>query len=151
MSTEVGTVNYTLWRNAELLGRVRIPLPTSDGIFGMLEVEQSFRDIEPLMQICDPFSESGRVFISFLRDAHRGPGPVALRELSPEEARGAAPERVFSVRDENGEHLEIDFLTIDRYADPIPEQGELVELCRKRGIRVSPWILGARLRAANAP
>jgi hypothetical protein len=137
-------VNFTLWRNGVLLGRVRIPFSVSNSasaFCGMLEVEPAFADIEPLMQHTSPFMAGKPVLQSLMKDAHRGPGPVALKELTPEQARGLPADRILEVRDDTGTRIPIQFLSIDRLWDTAPTEGELFDVCRERGIAPSPWTL----------
>jgi hypothetical protein len=144
LGPRAGVVNYTLWRNGQLIGRVRIsfPMANSDtGIAGMLEVDEAFTDIDEMMQSSPPGLSGSPVFQSLLRDAHQGPGPVALRELSEEEARGVPAERMLIIHDSAGVAVPFRFLMIQRIPAIIPDRGELVDLCRERGITPSPWIL----------
>ncbi len=144
MTRHVGHVNFTLWRNGALLGRVRIPFPvmnSDSAFFGMLEVEPTFADIEPLMQHTEPFMAGNPVLQSLTKDAHRGPGPVALKELTPEQARGLPADLILEVRDDTGTRIPIQFLSIDRQWDTVPTEGELVDICRERGIAPSRWTL----------
>ncbi len=152
MTVVTDLIDYSLWRGGALMGRVRIPFPSnSDGIFGMLEVEPGFADIEELMQVRDPWLPNGPIRQSLLRDAHRGPGPVALRELPAEEQRGLRPEQVFEVRDAAGVGIAYDMLMITKFPEPIPRHGELVDVCGAHGIRPSPWVLSVdRLSSSRA-
>jgi hypothetical protein len=146
MTGEVGTVNYSLWRNGVLLGRVRIPFPCNDekSLFGMLEVESTFADIDELMQTRSPFLPGRPVMQTLMRDAHHGPGPVALREATEQEARGVPAEAVLEVRDESGAAIDVDMLLIARMPGPIPDRGEIVDICRAYSIPISPWTLSVR-------
>lgn len=122
--------------------RISFPVANSNaGIAGMLEVDEAFSDIDDMMQSSPPMVPGGPTFQSLLRDAHQGPGPVALRELSEEEARGVPPERMLIIRDSAGAALPFRFLMIQRISGPVPDRGELVDVCRERGITPSPWIL----------
>ena len=144
MGPRAGVVNYTLWRNGQLLGRVRISFPIANrdaGIAGMLEVDEAFSDIDEMMQSSPPMLSGSPTFQSLSRDAHQGPGPVALRELSEEEAQGVPPERMLIIRDAAGVALPCRFLMIQRLPGPMPDRGELVDVCRECGITPSPWML----------
>jgi hypothetical protein len=144
LGPRAGVVNYTLWRNGQLLGRVRISFPIANndaGIGGMFEVDEAFTDIDEMMQISPPVLPGSPTLQSLLRDAHHGPGPVALRELSDEEAQGVPPERMLIIRDAAGVALPFRFLMIKRMPGPIPDRGKLVDACREHGITPSPWML----------
>jgi hypothetical protein len=146
--SELDPVNYTIWRNHVLLGRVRVAFPVSSPglIAGMLEVEPAFSDVDEIMQTRLLFPVDSRVFESKMSEAHRGPGPVALRQLTPEEAAGISHERILEVRDENGRALVTDLIAIDRLPPQLMERGELFDICKARGIRIGPWSLTAHVR-----
>jgi hypothetical protein len=140
LNPRAGVSNYTLWRNGQLLGRVRISFPVANnkaGIGGMLEVEEAFTDIAELMQHSWP-TLPGRTFQSLTADA---PSHVVLREMSEAEAQGLPPERILVIRDSAGEDMVFKFLSIMRLPGPIPNRGELFEECQQRGIAPSPWML----------
>jgi hypothetical protein len=149
MTRDVGTVNFTLWRNDTLLGRVRIPFPSTDstGVCGMLEVEPAFADIAELMQVRSPFEAGRPVTQTLLRDVphgHQG-SSVELREATAEEARGLPRDQILDVRDESGAWMEADFLVIKRLEGPtVSDRSELAGICNTRGIQLSPWMLAAR-------
>jgi hypothetical protein len=151
LRTELPPLDYTLWRNAVLLGRVRIAFPVRSAglIAGMLEVESAFADIDEIMQTRSPIPRDAPVQETRRSEVQHGPGPVALRELTPEEARGIPRERLLEVRDRGGQVLATDLISIDRLPPQLTEQGELVEICAARGIRVSPWCLTAHVRDAH--
>jgi hypothetical protein len=136
-----------------LLARVRIVFPVtvrSRGLVaGMLEVQPAFADIDELMQTQPPMPPNAPVFQSRKSERRHGPGPVALRALTPEEARGIPRDRLLEVRDRSDRVLATDLISIDRLPAEFTERGELVELCAARGIPVSPWTLTAHVRDAS--
>lgn len=141
MSSRAGISDITLWRNGQLLGRVRISFPVSNnkaGIAGMLEVEDAFDDIEEMMQSSSLLPSGTRTFQSSLRDA---PSRVVLREMTEAESLGVPQERLLVVRDADGGAMPFKFLMIQRHPGPISGGGELLDVCRERGITPSPWIL----------
>jgi len=150
LRTELPPLDYTLWRNAVLLGRVRIAFPVRSAglIAGMLEVESAFADIDEIMQTRSPIRWDAPVHETRMSEARHGPGPIALRELTLK-ARGIPRERLLEVRDRGGQVLATDLISIDRLPPRLTEQGELVEICAARGIRVSPWSLTAHVRDAH--
>jgi len=120
MKTELPLLDYTLWRDALLLGRVRIVFPVtarSRGLVaGMLEVQPAFVDIDELMQTQPPMPPRGRRL---------------------------------EVRDRSGRVLATDIISIDHLSPEFTERGELFEICAARGIPVSPWTLTAHVRDAS--
>jgi hypothetical protein len=143
MRSRAGTSDVTLWRNGQRLGRVRISFSIENnkaGIAGMLEVDEAFSDIEEMMQSSPPMLSGTRTFQSSLRDA---PSHVALREMTEAESLGVPRERLFIIRDAAGAPMPFKFLMIHRMPGPIPDRGELFDVCRERGITPSPWMLSA--------
>ena len=139
-------VDYTLWRDGVLLGRMRIPFPTDDdSIFGMLEVEPAFTDIDEMMQSRLSLFPGSPIVQNLTKDAHPGPGPIALQPMTPELQRGTPPERVLELRDATGETHIPRMLIIWRTPDDHMGRGELFDICQERGITMSPWILSAQL------
>jgi hypothetical protein len=146
MPPEATTIDFTLWRAGVLLGRLRIGFPTSGkkpGIFGMLEVEPAFTDVDEIMQTHMEGLPGAPVFQSFLRDAHRGPGPIALKPLTPEQALGVPRDQAFLIRDAAGAEVPLSFLMIQRYPADMTEESQLIAVCRERGIAPSAWMLVA--------
>ena len=143
LTSRAGIANLTLWRNGQLLGRVRISFPIANnkaGIAGMLEVEEAFSDIEEMIQSSSPMLPGTRTFQSSLRDA---PSHVALREMTEAESQGVPKERLLIIRDADGAPMPLTFVMIHRMPGPIPDRGELFDVCRERGITPSPWMLSA--------
>ena len=147
MRTELDLVKYTLWRGGVLLGRVRVPFPTSSPglLAGMLEIESAFSDVDEIMQSWPPFPGSP-VFASRKSEVRRGSGAVALRELTPEDAAGIPPDRILEVRDQHGQPVVTDLIGIDLLPDELMAQGELFDICVKREIPISRWSLVAHVR-----
>ena len=143
MASRAGITDITLWRNGQRLGRVRISFPIADnkaGIAGMLEVEETFSDIEEMMQSSSLMLSGARTFQFSTRDAS---SHVALREMTEAESLGVPQERLFIMRDADGAVMPFKFLMIHRLPGPVPDRGELFDVCRERGITPSPWMLSA--------
>lgn len=143
MDSEAGIVDYSLWRDGQRLGRLRISFPVANNesaIFGMLEVDEAFTDIEEITQVMPPMSPINTVFQSIGGSA---PERVVLRELSKEEARGVAPDRVLIMRDAAGASVPFKFLMIHRMPGLTDPRGKVFEVCRSRGIVPSEWVVSA--------
>jgi hypothetical protein len=61
--------------------------------------------------------------------------------MSEAEAQGIPPERILTIRDAAGTSVPLKFLSIHRLPGPIPDRGELIDVCRERGITPSPWLI----------
>lgn len=148
MPSRATEIDYTLRRNGIALGRLRIGFPVegkTPGIAGMLEVDSAFTDIDEIMQSVVDILPGKPTFLALTRDSLRGPGPHGLKQMTPEETKGVAPEKIFSLHDASGAEYPIRFLAIHRFPEPIPDdaEGELIDICRARGITPSPWMLMA--------
>jgi hypothetical protein len=150
-------VNYTLWRNGELLGRMMVPFPTHDpdGIFGMLHPTPAYADISVLMQTRYPHLPHAPTvqhrfpLTSYDEAPSHGPHTsVELSQLTTGEARGVAPEAILELHDADGRTVLMDVITVSNIPLPPGEpQGEMFDLCASLGVAFSAWMLAAHRRS----
>lgn len=139
--------SYTLWRNDEILGWIALPLPPSarDSIAGMLLPTPAFTDIRPLVQHLHHGESGMRVILrGFSKDD--APNEIALRSLSPAEARGTAPAERLEIRAPLGVRVPtrmIILLPIDIDACA----AGFVEQCQAVGLTGRGWMLSALFAA----
>ena len=136
-------MNYSLWRNGELLGELVLPLPASSPglIAGILKPTSAFADITPLTQIRMPHLTGAPVLEAFLTDLANG--PYALEPLTAEAAAGIAPAAILELR-ATGESVPIDSIWIERIPlPPAGSPGEFADACVRCGLEGTAWVVSA--------
>jgi hypothetical protein len=122
---------YSLWQAGKLLGHFGERWPVLHhgrrvGARGILEPTDAFTDIESVMQTRVPIFPGEPVFHTdldpeFIGDVPkvskqaRYPSEGALKQLTPEEARGVSTDRIFEIRDQTGELVETRTIVLERY------------------------------------
>jgi 6-bladed beta-propeller len=145
---EVDSVGYSLWRGGRLLGRIDLVFPSERPglVAGMLNPLPAYGDIEPVVQLrMDHLPGRPVLQMPGSEMRRRRPGEtLALRKLSAEEAAGIEPARVFELRDDDDQPLELAMLSIER-VDARENRGAVRTACEELGIDFSPWYLIGRL------
>ena len=136
-------MTFSLWRDNERLGDVvaRFPNEPPHGVYGLFRPTSALADIGHLMQSRVALLPGSPVFLSRFT-GKPNPGPVDLQLLSPDEARGIPPDQQLVLRDDDGQPVDVDTISIDPL-EVSPEPGELPDLCRACGFDERAWLLGA--------
>jgi metallo-beta-lactamase class B len=126
---------YTLWRGGKCLGYFEEQTPVMGksgpvGASGILVPNDGMEGTYSMMQTRSQMPPNTPTFqdslpIDFITDPPRPPtllhpSSVALEPLSPEAARGVPPEKQYEIRDERGEKLDVDLVTLElhRFGSP---------------------------------
>ncbi len=119
---------YTLWRGGTCLGYFEERTPVTGqsgrvGAYGVLVPTAGTEDMSPMMQTrfeTLPYSPTFQdslpidwISIPPRPPIHFYPGSGALEPLSPDAARGVRPDKVYEIRDERGEKLDVDLVTVE--------------------------------------
>lgn len=156
-------MNYSLWRGNIELGRLRLALSDSDDdydqavVHAMLEVASGDVTIESVQQTRFEFGDRAVVFEHEIPDldalsastvehssATSGVGP---RAMSPQEAMGIPADRVLTLRDENGEIVVSDMISVSRMPAVFMQNKTLLARCAAAGIQISAWSVAAFRRS----
>ena len=132
---------YSLWRGDTHLGDVVARLPTGErpALFGLFRPLESLADLGSVMQVRLREVPGSPVILSRFTGAP-SPGPVPLRQLSPEEVSGLPPEEQLQLRDEQGLQVHVD--SIHLHSEAVPRgSGEFPNLCRSFGFDDTVWVL----------
>ncbi|MBC7894074.1 MAG: hypothetical protein H7066_01605 [Cytophagaceae bacterium] len=144
-------MTWSLWRGGEHLGDivVRIPKEPPDGLYGLLRPTAAFTDIGHLTQTTAPDFMGGAVFITRFTGMPN-PGPVNLRQLSPEEALGLPPDQQLQLRNRDGQPMPIDTISIHPTKVPLGS-GPFPDLCREHEFVDTAWEIGAFRNEVKGP
>jgi len=103
----------SLWRDGQLVGRVVLELPSTDGIAGVFVPTVAFDDLAPLMQIRLGIPSAPSIMQVPMTGPHAR-GPVALDRLSTTEAGGVPRHLRLELRDPAGVPIAHRLIAIDR-------------------------------------
>jgi hypothetical protein len=121
---------YSLWRAGRRLGHFEEKGPVTHhgrraGAFGILAPAEGMLEASSMMQTRFEALPHSPTFQSALPidwigepsepPARMYPSSGALEPLSPEAARGVPPELMFEIRDERGERIDAQLVTLQRY------------------------------------
>lgn len=139
-------MTYTLWRDGQHLGDVVFPLPTAGrhrSIAGVFAPTPAFHDLAPVMQVHQELLPGHPVFEAPISHA-RTAGPVALKPVTDEEARGLPAQRQLVLLDDQGQPVRVRLIALDRL--PTPPSGHpdpLADACAAAQIPYTGWYLHA--------
>jgi hypothetical protein len=118
---------YSIWRDGKCLGHFDDKGPVMHhgrraGAFGILGPSEGMEGASSMMQTRFEMLPHSPTFqdplpIEWIGDPPEPPTPLypssgALEPLSPEAARGVTPDRVYEIRDERGERVEVHLVTL---------------------------------------
>ena len=117
---------YTLWRGGKCLGYFEENTPVMGnsgpvGSSGILVPNAGVEEISPMMQtrmMLPKRTFQDSLPIDWISDPPRPPTRLhpssgALEPLTPEAARGVPPDKVYEIRDQRGEKLDVDLVTLE--------------------------------------
>jgi hypothetical protein len=140
--------SYTLWRGDTLLGHFTEQQPVTRhgarvGAAGLLESTDAFAGFAPMMQTRvrlfpgAPIFQSPMPVIDFNRAGERRPeasGPVPIREMRADEARGVPVEEVLVIRNGSGNVVDADVVSV--WCTVFPTDVDLAEISRSFGVAI---------------
>ena len=126
---------YSLWRGGKCLGHFEEKGPVTHhgrrtGAFGILAPSEGMEGASSMMQTRFEMLRHSPTFqdplpIEWIGDPPEPRVPLypssgALQPLSPAAARGVSPDRVYEIRDERGERVDVQLVTLElhRFASP---------------------------------
>jgi metallo-beta-lactamase class B len=117
---------YTLWRGGKCLGYFEEQTPVMGksgpvGAFGILVPNAGMEEMSPMMQtrmMLPKRTFQDSLPIDWISDpprpaARSNSSSVALEPLSPEAARGVPAEKAYEIRDQRGEKLDVQLVTLE--------------------------------------
>lgn len=137
---------FTLWRGDTLLGRFAEHQTMRRhnervGAAGLLESTDAFAGFLPIMQVRIPAFPGAPIHQSPIPIDHLGvadvpraaaTGPVPLKPMSEDEARGVPPEQVLVIRDAADNPVDADIVAT--WCVVLPDDVDLAEASRQYGV-----------------
>ena len=151
MTSPAELLDYELFRNGVVVGRIRLGVPEESRpqgmVLGMLEPTAEFDDIRQMIQTHVRTLPGQPVF---QHDVPGGRSPVGHDwvsggRLNPVVLPGVPPERVLTLHRVSGEIVEVDAIIIGRMDDQVTIVA-LRDFCLAHGLEISPWNFVAHLR-----
>ena len=138
-------MSYSLWRNNVCLGQIVLRFPTKqpECVAGMLSPTPVYAEIAPIFQVRSPVLP-GRPVQQFSHIEGARGGRFPLRPASQEDLRGAAPEDILELRDDEGEPVSVDMIMVQRFeVGPSGRENAVREACAALGIEPTGWFVFA--------